>query len=942
MLLPPAAVANQSLPFLPDGALHSRFVARVHRRYAHELSLLKPGLPEPSDFALSLQLLQETGLDLGAALRVLRQLVLARLAVLDCEAACPMPAVGLVMTQLAEFCLTQAHAATWQHLSARHGQPQRSDGQTATLWILGMGKLGGRELNVSSDIDLIYVYDEEGETAGVGSAQETLQGLSPGSERAPLKGRISNAEFFTHMVRGIQSLLGEVTEHGFVFRLDLALRPHGNAGPVALSLAALASYLQSHGREWERFAWLKSRVLVPAVDPLARADQPLVALVQPFVFRKYLDYNMLAAMRQLHGQIRQHANQRAAGHPERHGDVKLARGGIREIEFTVQSWQVMRGGQYPELRRRNTLSALPCLVQAGLISAAKGAALSAAYVFLRQVEHRVQYLDDQQTHLLPTNPADQTWLAQSMGCEHWYAFLSTLQMHRDAVAAEFDALLQLQASPETASSPRPIPPTEATRSGLQDQNTANSTSTEPSPSPQTASLNIQQRLEQLQALPRVKALNDSGRERLNLLIWRTLQWSGAAQAETAVLRFIDWIETLLRRESYLALLIERPTVHQRLLRLLGASRWSARYVAQHPSVVDELAQADWLDQRFDAAMLHSRLTLRQQALARSGQDDEETLLNVLRQAQQTEVFRTLARDLEGHLRVPQVADDLSALADTVLQTAVRWCWQHFKAAHRAEPQLAVLAYGKLGGRELGYGSDLDLVFVFEDDATTAGEIYASFVRKLLHWLNVKTAAGDLYEIDTALRPNGHAGLLVTSMQAFSDYQLQRSANAAWVWEHQAMTRARAVLGPLILQAKLESLREAVLCAQREPQALRHEIAAMRQRLLQAHPSKAGVFDIKQSPGGMIDVEFAVQHLVLQHAHTYPALRGNVGNQALLLAAEHLSLLPSGVGSAAAQAYATLRSAQHMARLDERPATLPDGQLMAEREAVIKLCNFVGR
>jgi [glutamine synthetase] adenylyltransferase / [glutamine synthetase]-adenylyl-L-tyrosine phosphorylase len=971
-------------------AAHSRFVTRVRRRYGDALQLLPPGLPTLAHLTQTLHHLQHTpvaalsaqaapvqGLELGAALRVLRQLVLERLAVLDCEQACPMPAVGQVMTALAEFAVQQAHAASWRSLVLKHGEPlvqapPPGSGQhqarthaaapsaptPATLWVLGMGKLGGRELNVSSDMDLIYVYDADGETAGIDATPRPESCAAAATElptRNERTGKISNAEFFVRMVRSMHTLLGDVTEHGFVFRLDLALRPNGNAGAVALSLASLAGYLQAHGREWERFAWLKSRVIAPPAPTLpaaaarARAAHPLRQVVQPFVFRHYLDYKILAALRQLHSQIRQHAQSRAAGRPERLDDVKLGRGGIRELEFSVQCLQVVRGGQCPELRRRNTLQALPCLVQAGLLPAATEAALAHAYTFLRRVEHRIQYLDDQQTHLLPTADADRAWLAQGMGFARVAPFLAALQHHRDQVAAVFDALLHAASPLNPGQSGTPSAPDLAqrlARGSPQAENTARSndalavtasTSTQPA-LPAHHSPAVQARLQALAELPRVQTLSAATRAQLDDLIARSLAWQSS---DVALLHFVDWLQSLLGRTSHLALLMERPAVHQRVLRLLGASRWSARYVQQHPSVVDELAQAAWLDERFDPAHFVQTLQLRHQALARSGQDDEESLLNVLRRAQHAASFCTLTRDLEGRLSVPQVADELSALADAVLQVAIPWCWQHFKGAHQPAPQLAVMAYGKLGGRELGHGSDLDLVFVFDDAHPDAREIYASFVRKLLHWLSVKTSAGALYDIDTALRPNGNAGLLVTSLQAFSDYQLQRSANAAWVWEHQAMSRARCAAGDTRRLAKpLEALRRAVLCAPRDPAALRAQIAAMRTKLHQAHPAKAGVFDIKHGAGGMIDVEFAVQCLVLSHAAQHPELRHNSGNQALLLAAEKLGLIPSGTGQAASQAYAQLRAAQHQARLDERPATTLAAALSDARASVSQLWALV--
>jgi glutamate-ammonia-ligase adenylyltransferase len=382
-------------------------------------------------------------------------------------------------------------------------------------------------------------------------------------------------------------------------------------------------------------------------------------------------------------------------------------------------------------------------------------------------------------------------------------------------------------------------------------------------------------------------------------------------------------------------------VHERLLRLLGAARWPARYLLKHPGVIDELAHGQMLDQRFDPQGFADELNGRLDALRRTGEDDEEACLNLLRRAHHAEVFRTLARDVEGRLSVEQVADDLSALAESVLALTAQWCWQRLKHRHRPEPELGIIAYGKLGGKELGYGSDLDLVFVYDDEHESAGEVYAGFARKLINWLTVKTSEGDLFEIDTALRPNGNSGLLVTRFQAYADYQQQRGSNTAWTWEHQAMTRARFVLGSAELQQRFAQVREQVITAERDAQALRAEIVAMRDKVRAAHPVRqADVFDIKHSAGGMVDAEFVVQYLVLAHACSHPQLVENMGNIALLERAEQAGLLPAGLGHAAAGAYRELRRTQHRARLNEEPTQLPLSELIEQRQAVLRLWQQV--
>ena len=891
-----------------DLASYSRFVQRLQRRYADWMPLLPPGAPTRTSLMATHDALLAKGLDTAAALRVLRQLTMARLVELDCDQQAPLQVITHGVTWLAEVALDIACRQVLADLDAIHGVPMTANGQRAELWIVGMGKLGARELNVSSDIDLIYVYDEDGETTG----------------NAEGRNKISIQEYFGRAVKRMYALIGDTTEHGFVFRVDLALRPNGNSGPSVVSLGALEEYLLVQGREWERFAWMKSRVVAPRSAVVGGSAQNLRGVVLPFVFRRYLDYNVFESLRTLHQQIRDHAAKRSAGHPERANDVKLSRGGIREIEFTVQLLQVVRGGQFPELRTRPTLDALQRVAKAGLMPQATADALSEAYVFLRQVEHRIQYLDDQQTHVLPTRDDDLAWIARTMGHADTCSFLGALDAHREVVAQEFDILLGGDRECK----------------GCNGKNGARA-------QPELDGIAdvfkgpVGERLASWPDNPRVQALRDDARGRLMRLLQRTAQWLDEGRiSEEAVLRMVDWIEPLLRRESYLALMLERPSVHERLLRLLGAARWPARYLLQHPGVIDELAGGNLFSTRFDASEFEAELQARLVALQRTGEDDEESLLNLLRRAHHAEQFRTLARDAEGVLTVEQVADDLSALADAVLRVTARWCWDRLKSRHREEPAIAIIGYGKLGGKELGYGSDLDIVFVYDDDDERAQETYAAYVRKLINWMTVKTADGDLYEIDTALRPNGNSGLLVTRFEAYADYQQQRGSNTAWTWEHQAMTRARFVMGLPSLAPRFDAVRHAVISAERDAHSLQAEIVAMRERVRQGHPVKTDRFDVKHSPGGMVDAEFVVQYLVLLHTAQHPELADNVGNIALLIRAEKAGLLPAGVGQAAANAYREMRRVQHRARLNEEPTDVDPVSLASERAAVLALWQAV--
>lgn len=903
-------------PITMPAAAHSRFWQRLHRRYADVMELLPDTVPDRNAMEQALQqLLHQSGLDLSAALRVLRQLVMERLMVFDCAQKADLGIVTRCMTELAEVALDRACKQVRQELDARHGAPMGPVQQPVPLWIIGMGKFGARELNVSSDIDLIYVYEHEGET----------QGLPDG------RGKVSNHEYFGKAVKAIYTLIGDTTEHGFVFRVDLALRPHGNSGPAAISLSSLEDYLQVHGREWERFAWLKSRVVAPVSAVQAPNVQALRSVVLPFVFRKYLDYNVFDSLRTLHRQIREHAARRSAGHPERANDVKLSRGGIREIEFTVQLLQVVRGGQFPELRCRPTLEALQRLARANLMPQETADQLAQAYTFLRDVEHRIQYLDDQQTHVLPTRDDDLEWIAHTMGYTNSRNFLLQLDTHRELVAQEFDTLLggnqagQCQngrcGGPRSVNSPNNAPDLETMIEQLPEQ--------------------MAQRITEWRDNIKVRGLRDEARARLFRLVQQTAQRvSNGTLQEAAAIRFINWLEPLLRRESYLALLLERPSVHERLLDLLSAAKWPARYLQQHPGVIDELASEQLFTDRFNATDFEQEMALRLEALESTGEDDDENLLNLLRRAQHAETFRTLARDVEGAITVEQVADDLSALADSVLRVTAQWCWKRLKQRHREVPQFGIIGYGKLGGKELGYGSDLDIVFIFDDEDENAPEIYTAWVRKLINWLTVKTGEGDLYEIDTALRPNGNSGLLVTSFKSYSDYQQQRGSNTAWTWEHQAMTRARFVLGNEQLCQRFDAVRKTVISAPRDAAALKVEIVNMRERVRSAHADRCEMFDVKHSRGGMVDAEFAVQYLVLAHSAQHPELIDNIGNIALLQRAEAAGLLPATVGQAAAAAYRELRRLQHQSRLDEGNGLVHVTLITTYRDAILTLWGTV--
>jgi [glutamine synthetase] adenylyltransferase / [glutamine synthetase]-adenylyl-L-tyrosine phosphorylase len=887
----------------------SRFVERISRRYSDYFSMVPLGRLSRSDISIFIDELQAKKLDLSAALRVARQLLLHRIIQQDCRGEVSLEEVMETLTLMAEEAIERAHTAALEKLQSLHGEPLTEIGAPANMAIIAMGKFGSRELNASSDIDLVYIYDFTGETSGDKNG----------------RGCISNQEFFTKVVRIIYGLIGEVTEHGFVFRVDTALRPNGNSGPIVVSLAVLDEYFLTQGREWERFAWLKSRIVAPIGSVNNDLAQRLRRLVMPFVFRNYLDYNVFESLRQLHGQIRDHANKRSASRPYRNNDVKLSRGGIREIEFIVQLVQIVRGGQYPELRTRPTINALGRLVKAGLMIQDIAEKLERSYIFLRCIEHFIQYLDDHQTHILPINESDLQWVALGVGYKDTASFLESLEAHRSFVESEFESLLGASITTTTNIDTNVSIEDGGRLTGLLSQ----------------LSGAFHERVAKWQTSQRFQDLREMAQIRVVNLLYRANEiLKNKACNEQSVIRFLDWFEPLLRRENYAAQLCEQPKTFERLLRMLGTAKWPARYLSMHPGVIDELGNGRLLDKRFDAHTFEESLQNRMYALAENGEADDESLLNFLRRAHHAEVFRTLARDVEGKISVEQVADDLSYLAMAVLRVTTNWCWQRLKNKHREIPQFGIIAYGKLGGLELGYGSDLDIVFIYDDDDESSGEMYTHLVRKLIHWITIKTGEGDIYEIDTTLRPNGGAGLLVITIDAYEKYQHQRGSNTAWTWEHQAMTRARCVYGSSALEARFNEIRQSVISIPRDVSALRCEIIAMRDRIHACYTVQGDLFDVKHSVGGMVDIEFAVQFLVLAYGCKYPILLKNSGNIALIMAAGACGLLDKDVANNASTAYRQLRHIQHQARLNEENLLVKKDQIEQEIQASMCLLTAV--
>ena len=846
---------------------------------------------------------------LKSALRRLRQRVFAHVALRDLGGEAKLAEVIAEMSLFADFCVNEALTVLHEQLARQFGEPLDSHGKPQRLIVIGMGKLGGRELNVSSDIDLIFVYPETGETSG---------GRASGR-------KLDNFEFFNRLGRRLIAALDEIDDNGQVFRVDMRLRPNGDSGPLVLSLAALENYFITHGREWERYAWIKARPLNAGVNAQLEHLEGLQVTVRPFVFRKYLDFGSINAMRQLHAQIRLEVSKKGMDN-----HVKLGPGGIREVEFIVQVFQLIRGGREPWLQTRPTLQTLEALGSHGLMEKDHAQALHEAYCFLRRLEHRLQYVEDLQTHHLPESPEAQATIALSMGLADWPALLLALKRHRDAVSQSFEAVF---ADPESGEHPlAPLWHTHLDEAEAIERLSA------------AGYLDAQaswQRLQDLQRSARYHQLPTSSRERLDAVGPRLISAAAGTNApDVALSRGLDLLECISRRAAYLALLQQYPPVLNKVVNIAAASSWAAQYLNQHPILLDELLDARLLEQTTDWFAFSNEL----EAQLALHTDDVEQQMVALREAHHARLFRLLTQDLAGVISIEHISDNLSALADAVLEATLRCCWEQLKKRRGGEtlpslPDFIIVGYGKLGGKELGYVSDLDLVYLCGDDEAQPEVIdqYTRLAQRLSTWLASTTAAGTLFETDLRLRPNGEAGRLVNKLGAFKHYQL----NEAWVWEHQALSRARAVAGNPALMQAFEKIRREVLAQPRETQSLRLEVLQMRDKMRDNLASKLdaaerGEFDLKHDAGGLVDVEFAVQYLVLGFAHQHEQLLENAGNIALLQNAGTLGLISPDQAAAAASAYREYRRLQHLARLNPTTPVPQRESLSVHIEAVRNL------
>lgn len=882
----------QKLPAMPSPEMLIDAVLR-YTRFGQRLLQAEPALrdelraeidhafsrDEMQGFLASQPITDEASLK--HALRSLRKRVALRLMARDLSGKADLAEVMGSITQLAEVTIQTALQQLDGWLQQSYGTPLGEEsGARQELIVVGMGKLGGGELNVSSDVDLIYLYPEAGETSG--------------------RTRLSNHEYFTRLGQKLSQALSELTADGFVFRVDLRLRPYGESGPLVSSFAMLEQYFLTQGREWERYAWIKGRAL-------SGDAAGLMQLVQPFVYRKYLDYGAFASMRGLHAQIRREVTRR-----ELADNIKLGPGGIREIEFIAQVFQLIRGGKELALQCRPTRATLDLIAARNLLPAATVQELHSAYAFLRNLEHRLQYLEDAQTQTLPTQAADGELIAQAMGFADWRAFRAELDAHRTRVEAHFGEIFSTETQTTASDSP-----------WLQESGAGEALAALGYTEPSRAAA----QLENLKHSQRYINLPANSRARFDALMPRIIvEAAHHGDAAETLARMITLMEAISRRESYLALLAEYPDTLAQVARLCGASPWAADYLTRHPILLDELLDTNALMEKRDWPQLAKWL---REALGDF--PGTERQMDTLRNFKHAQTLHLLAQDLAGVLPIEKLSDELTALAQCVLEEVLRIAWLSLSKKHRDTPRFAVIGYGKLGGKELGYASDLDIVFLYDDAHPLAPETYARLAQRINSWLTTLTPAGTLYETDLRLRPDGAAGLLVSSVAAFETYVNQK----AWVWEHQALTRARFAAGDTAIGADFERIRREIICKPRDLAALRHEVSAMRQKMHDAHKNPSDLFDLKHDAGGIVDVEFLVQFVVLAHAANHPGLADNIGNLALLARAAAYGLVDPAIAEATRDAYREFRRLQHRERLQGKPHARVDPALVAQQAESVK-------
>ncbi len=891
---------------------------------------------------------------LKSQLRVMRRRESVRIAWRDLAGWADLDEVVATLSEFADACIDASLGCLFAWMKDKHGEPTAEEsGVPVSMAVLGLGKLGARELNFSSDVDLMFAYAQEGQTRG----------------DRPL----SNHEFFIRLGQALINVLSEPTHDGFVFRVDMRLRPNGNSGPLALSHDAMELYYQTHGRDWERYALIKARV----VGGDRKAGDELLARLRPFVFRKYLDYGAFEAIRSMKAMIEREVQRKGM-----QNNVKLGSGGIREIEFIGQALQLIRGGREPALQARGILTVLRRLEAAGYITSQAEADLTAAYLFLRDTEHRLQMVADRQTHMLPTEPKEHLRLAVAMGFPDWNAFANALARYRRKVHEHFSSVF---VAPQGEAPPDVGKGLSGVWLDTVDRESALGLLQSAGYERPDEVLSL---LRGLREGPAYSAFSAEGRSRMDRLIPLLLAAAGLApDPHNTLSRLVRLLEAIGRRTVYLALLIENPMALSQLVRLCSASPWIATWLSQHPIVLDELLDPRGLYTLPDRAGLEAEIRERLDQIA---EDDTEAQMDVLREFRHGHVLRVAAAAIGPGLAPERVGAQLAAIAEVVLAECLRLanealvrrygrptCRQDGVVFH---PGFALIAYGKLGSYELGYASDLDMIFLYESCepqgrasvargmtprteetelhgeqrgrmAEAAGEadttdgarslpneqFFARLGQRLIHYLTARTPGGILYEVDMRLRPSGKAGTLVASLPAFRAYQEER----AWTWEHQALVRARPVAGKPELCRAFQDVRREILCRPRDPGQLKGDVREMRAKMVEAHASREpGMFDVKHERGGIVDIEFMVQYWVLRWAHDHPDLTRYTDNINILEALARESLLDADRTRLLVSAYRRYLSIEHRLKLMERGSLVPRAEVADLPDRVLGVWNQV--
>jgi len=824
-------------------------------------------------------------------------------------------------SDFADTCIQAALDWLYPQACEQYGTPYGADPVTGEevpqqMVVLGMGKLGGHELNISSDIDLIFAFPGKGETRG--------------GRRS-----LDNQQFFIRLGQKLIQALDQITADGFVFRVDMRLRPYGQSGALALSFAALETYYQDQGREWERYAMVKARVV--AGDQ--KAGQVLMESLRPFVYRKYIDFSAFESLRSMKAMINREVRRKGL-----ENNIKLGSGGIREIEFVVQAFQLIRGGRDRELQQRELLAILGELEALELLPSTVVRELREAYIFLRNLEHALQGMEDKQTQLLPEDELSQARIALIMGFASWQACLDCLNEHRDRVARHFADIIALEDEEDNAMD-LDESWQELWLAEMDEEDAVSWLSEQGFEEPQ-ASLAL---LKELRESRTVQVMQSQGRQRLNQFMPVLLEALSHVEKPSETLeRVLQLVEAILRRTAYMVLLLENPGARKQLVWLCSESPWIARQLAETPLLLDELLNAESLYHPPAKAELED--DLRQQMLRIPFEDLEEQMES-LRHFKKAHILRVAASELHGTLPLMKVSDYLTWIAEVVLDHVVDVAFANLVSRHgyplradgsACDTDFAIIGYGKLGGLELGYTSDLDLVFIHDADPeqSTDGDkpidnavFYTRLGQRIVHILSTQTPSGQLYEVDMRLRPSGNSGLLVSTVTAFDKYQ----RNDAWTWEHQALARARGVAGCEQTLEKFETLRHEILCQQRDPSKLRQEVVDMREKMrasLGTPESRQGeVFHIKHDTGGLIDIEFMVQYLMLSQSHDHPELTQWSDNIRQLEELGRVGVLPVEDTEKLRETFITLRSTIHRRALQNLNSQVSGDAFPGEREYV---------